>query len=104
MNTHANRFCGNPPVHPVAYHAGHVQESLRINQILRDAWSDTVHAWHVYRKHREDRAAFQHLLALDDRMLSDIGVTRADVQDVNALPLSVNASIELEIRARKGRN
>ncbi|MGI9350782.1 MAG: DUF1127 domain-containing protein [Rhizobiaceae bacterium] len=52
---------------------------------------------------RVDRDAFKTLLSLDDRSLADIGVTREDVLWANKLPLSQNASHELQLikRSRK---
>lgn len=52
-------------------------------------------------KRREDRDAFKNLLALDERMLKDIGVSRNDVIWASNLPLSINASEELEKIARR---
>jgi len=48
-----------------------------------------------YRQRRIDRQAFEHMLALDDKMLKDIGVTRNDVIWASQLPRSENASQEL---------
>lgn len=53
------------------------------------------------RKNRERRDAFNTMLHLDDRMLSDIGVTRDDVRWASRLPLSVNASEELRRLSQK---
>ncbi|MBL1437838.1 MAG: DUF1127 domain-containing protein [Rhodobacteraceae bacterium] len=52
---------------------------------------------------RQDRAAFQHLLALDPDILKDIGVSRGDVVWANNLPIEVNAAcaLEKEVRHRK---
>lgn len=52
---------------------------------------------------RQDRGAFQHLLALDPHILKDIGVSRGDVIWANNLPLEVNAAraLEKETRHRK---
>ena len=52
------------------------------------------------RKHRENRAAFNHMLTLDDNLLNDVGVTRANVEWAAGLPISVNASQALEDVAR----
>ncbi len=50
-----------------------------------------------YRQHRRqlkiDRLAYQHMLYLDDHMLSDIGHRRRDVDAANALPLGENAAL-----------
>ncbi len=50
---------------------------------------------------RIDRDAFLRLMVLDDAMLKDIGVKREDVIWASQLPLSVNASLELEKIARQ---
>lgn len=53
----------------------------------------------LHRRNRVRRAAFLHLLRLDDNILADIGVTRAEVEDAARLPLQVNASKVLAERA-----
>jgi hypothetical protein len=45
--------------------------------------------------------ALKELSSLDDAMLKDIGISRNDVVWASQLPQSVNASIELEIIARR---
>ena len=60
----------------------------------------------TYRQHRERRDAFRNLLRLDDQILDDIGVTRAEVACAARLPLRLNASDALAAKAharRKGR-
>ena len=49
------------------------------------------------------RRAVTRLESFDDYMLRDIGVTRADVIWASGLPLSHNAALELEERARQRR-
>ncbi len=49
------------------------------------------------------RRAVVRLDALDDYLLHDIGVTRADVRWASGLPLTVNAALELEERATRRR-
>ncbi len=51
-----------------------------------------------------DRQAFSHLLALDQHTLDDIGITRDDVLWASRLPLSINASHELEKISRSNKN
>ena len=51
-----------------------------------------------------DRQAFSHLLALDQHTLDDIGITRDDVFWASRLPLSINASHELEKISRSNKN
>ena len=47
------------------------------------------------RELREKRDAFKAMLLLEDAMLNDIGVTRANVEWASKLPLKVNAAEEL---------
>ncbi len=42
------------------------------------------------------RRKLTQLQDLDDKMLQDIGVTRAELHRVTRLPLSVNAAVELQ--------
>ena len=44
------------------------------------------------RAQRESRDAFAHLLKLDDTLLQDIGVTRAEVERAAKLPLAEDAA------------
>ena len=44
------------------------------------------------REQQESRDAFRHLLKLDDNLLQDIGVTRADVERAAKLPLAEDAA------------
>ena len=46
-------------------------------------------------RHRLRRRAFNRLLSLDDHLLDDMGVSRAEVIMASYLPLSVNAAEEL---------
>ena len=54
------------------------------------AWLEARH------QRRLNRQAFKQLLTLDDKVLRDIGLTRADVIEASSLPLSQNAAVELE--------
>lgn len=59
----------------------------------------------AYRQDRIRRDAFLNLLCLDDKILDDIGLTRAEVECAARLPLRVNASDVLAAEAlarRKG--
>ncbi len=51
-----------------------------------------VSGYMARRQQRQDRAVFQHMLALDPHILKDIGVSRGDVIWANNLPLEVNAA------------
>jgi hypothetical protein len=46
------------------------------------------------------RRAVQRLDLMDDRMLLDIGLTREDLRWASGLPLSVNAALAMDHRAR----
>lgn len=59
--------------------------------------------WAKHMKRRTDRAAFRYMLTLDDEILDDIGVTRANVEWASQLPLEMSASAELEKTARRAR-
>ncbi len=58
--------------------------------------SRLITAYKRWAQRRIDRQAFSHLLALDEHILSDIGVSREDVIWATRLPSKVNASRELE--------
>jgi len=96
-------YTGHPPFHPIAYHAGHAQEGLRISNILQNLIIDLKVWFQTRQRQRIDRQAFDSLLGLDDKMLHDIGVSRSDVVWASRLPVSANASAELEIIARQNR-
>jgi uncharacterized protein YjiS (DUF1127 family) len=49
------------------------------------------------------RRSIVRLETLDDHMLYDLGVTRAEVQWASGLPLTVNAALALEERAFRRR-
>ncbi len=53
-------------------------------------------------KRRADRATFRYLMKLHPDILKDIGVTRGDVIWAASLPMTQNASQELERVARYG--
>ena len=97
-----NKFAGYPPVHPVARHTGFRQTceelvaKLPKRTGIRVILNSVVVFWQTWQKRRTDRQAFQHMIALDDNLLRDIGITRADVIWANKLPLSQNAAAELE--------
>ncbi|MCF6273516.1 MAG: DUF1127 domain-containing protein [Rhodobacteraceae bacterium] len=58
------------------------------------------------REQRINRAVFKNLLALDEHILKDIGVTRGDVIWAANLPIEKNAACELErlksLKLRRG--
>lgn len=51
--------------------------------------------WARIKEYRDRRDAFRVLLHLDERMLDDIGLSRADILWAARLPLKVNAALEL---------
>lgn len=57
--------------------------------------------WSMRRQNKRERVALKELSALDDSLLKDIGISRGDVNWASKLPSSVNASVELEIIARR---
>jgi uncharacterized protein YjiS (DUF1127 family) len=59
--------------------------------------------FNLIRNWRAQRAVAR-LSQLDDHLLSDIGVTRDDVDSARRLPLSVNAALLLEERGRERRH
>lgn len=72
--------------------------------LLRSALSRITAAYRL----RADRRDILRLADLDDRILDDIGVTRAEVHAVCELPLGTNAALALrrmasERRARQAR-
>jgi len=70
-------------------------------RITMARWYKTIKQLLVTRyNQRIERQAFNNLLALDDRTLKDIGVTRQDVKWASRLPLSEDAAIKLEIITR----
>ena len=58
--------------------------------------------WRFIRNWRARRAVVR-LDALDDYLLHDIGVPRAELRWASGLPLTVNAALELEERATRRR-
>lgn len=98
----------SPAINPSTWHpvARHHRPSSRTGLVLQGfvtslgtAVSSIVNAIRASRQRRLDRAAVQYMLGLEDYMLRDIGLTRADVEWANQLPLSVNAATELEVKA-----
>ena len=64
------------------------QPSGHVLHALSDALTSRIRS-------RRRRRKLTTLLDLDDHMLTDIGVTRAEVETALNLPLSVNAAVEL---------
>lgn len=54
-------------------------------------------------QYRRDRKAFLELLDMEDELLADIGVSRANVIWASKLPIEINASRELENIAQENR-
>ena len=53
------------------------------------------------RKLKQDRDAFNAMLRLEDELMRDIGVTRANVEWASRLPLEKNAADELRRLSQK---
>jgi len=76
-----------------------------LNQAIMIGEYPKLPNWRLWLRHLFARRDVFALRNLDDRMLTDIGVTRADVDWAARLPLKVNASLALQERARRrGRN
>lgn len=88
-----NRCTMNPPA-----------PGTRIAAGLRPLMSRLRRMFETYRQNKVSRDAFLNLLCLDDMMLDDIGVTRAEVECAARLPLRINASHALAAKAHARRN
>ncbi len=67
-----------------------------IREYLASRYDKWLARRRTLRAQKEARDAFQHVLALDDHMLDDIGVTRANVEWAANQPLTTSASLELQ--------
>lgn len=74
-----------------------------VMDITRGATRQLKDAYALRVQRRIDRQAFAQLLSLDDHILRDLGVTRADIIWAKKLPIDTNASGELEKIARTNR-
>lgn len=77
-----------------------------IGTSLRAVMARLRDRFETYRQDRERRDAFRNLLRLDDQILDDIGVARAELACAARLPLRLSASDALAAKAharRKGR-
>ena len=74
-----------------------------IGAALRGSFSRLRGLFETCRQNRERRDAFLNLLRLDDQILDDIGVSRAEVASAARLPLRLNASDMLAAKARARR-
>lgn len=71
-----------------------------VGAFLSKLWTQFKTRRAEIRQRKIDRDAFAHLVTLDESQLKDIGLRRDDVLWASQLPLSQNASQELEIVAR----
>lgn len=81
------------------FRTDHLNIGLTVTNVLREA-ARAFAQWH---QKRLDRAAFKNMLTLDDSLLRDIGVTRADVEWASQLPMDQNAACELRKLSRMTR-
>jgi len=77
--------------------------TARIGHFLHQTILRGLAHYRSNREHRIARAAFQRLRFLDDEILDDIGVTRANVEWANKLPLNVSAALELQKTKKRAR-
>jgi uncharacterized protein YjiS (DUF1127 family) len=103
-----DKYAGLPAAHPIARHEVVRQTCEKIASTLPQSpiagvWQKITTGFRNWQKRRLDRQAFQHMVTLDDPILKDIGVTRADVIWASKLPLSQNAAQELENIARQNK-
>ena len=89
----------------VANQAGTTQGSFisRALNALKVAIENRLAAYRIKRQARIDRAAFQQMLRLDDDILDDIGVTRANVEWASQLPLHESAGLALEATKKRAK-
>ena len=76
---------------------------LQIGAALRLPMSRLAAMLETRRQNRDRRDAFLNMLRLDDNILDDIGVTRAEVDAAARLPLHLNAADALTATARARR-
>ncbi len=80
---------------------------LPLENATRSQWAACLNLpIRIYRAKKQqliDRAAFRHLLKLDESYLKDIGVSRENVIWASRQPLFVSASLELKKIARNRR-
>ncbi len=81
----------------------HLPLASRALNALKRSIADRLAAHKVKRQARIDRAAFQHMLTLEDHVLDDIGVTRANVEWANQLPMHQSAGLALEATKKRAR-
>lgn len=63
---------------------------------------NTIRSWHQKRRNlKESRAAFMHMVYLDDQILDDVGVTSEEVRWAASLPLEENAALALREMAKE---
>ncbi len=80
------------------YHIGN--QSQTVTSILATAFrqiSNLLKQQYLQkRQYQKNQRVLSQLLNLEDNILTDIGITRADVIWARTLPIEVNATIELE--------
>lgn len=52
---------------------------VRLSSMLKSALLQT---WHAYKVHRSRQLAKAHLIALDERLLKDIGIDRSEIHSM----------------------
>ncbi len=96
---YANRPLGGQP-------KGDCSSTAALQGIAETVFAPLAFMWHnaerIYNELRS-RKALEDMLALDDTLLRDMGVTRGDVQRAIHLPVSKNAGANLADASRRSR-
>jgi len=81
----------------------HPSFMTRITNALKRKIADGIAQYRLNRKARLDRAAFNQMLLLDNELLDDIGVTRANVEWASQLPTHQSAAQALDATKKRAR-
>ena len=82
---------------------GRTSFATRIVNSLKRKFADELAQYQRNRQTRIDREAFRQMLSLDDELLDDIGVTRANVEWASQLPIHQSAAQALEATRKRAR-
>ena len=74
-----------------------------VSTAIKNMVSVLTKKYRTHKQHRINRLAFQQMLALDEHILADIGVSQGDVLWASKLPIEVNAAKELTLIRQQSR-